>query len=574
MRLDVSRRLTGPNLLLDGPGAVLDIDVGADDAARAANAWRDALAPLLDALGWGGAPVAVRPHRRGLTLAFGAPPDVLYAATEVNEAAWAEAAARLAGETPPDWGAAVARLRVTIAAEANPWLLELSDEATRRGVAVLADDTRVSVGLGTGSLAWPVEESDQVLRRLDWGRVHDVPTVLVTGTNGKSTTVRLVAAMAAAAGRVAGATSTDGVMVGDETVAEGDYSGPNGARTVLRDRRVEIGILEVARGGILRRGLPIGSATAAIVTNVAEDHLGEYGIEDLASLADAKLVVAKAVGPGGCVVINADDPLLLERGKRLGSPVCWFTLDGGHADLAPHLARGGAAAYLDGQALVAARGSERTEIVRVPDIPIAFGGAARYNIENALAAIGGAMALRLPSGAVGRALRSFTSDTDRNPGRANVWPLGGATAIVDFAHNPHGLRALAAMMSALPATRRGIVIGQAGDRTDEAIRALAEAAWAMKPDRIFVKELEDYLRGRERGAVPAILAGEFQRLGASSSSLSFHEAELEAVRAALAWLREGDLLLLLAHERRAEVVAILESLTGRGWKPGDPLPRP
>jgi UDP-N-acetylmuramyl tripeptide synthase len=356
--------------------------------------------------------------------------------------------------------------------------------------------------LGTGSLAWPGEEIDQVLRRHYWGRVHDVPTVLVTGTNGTSTTVRLVAAMAAAAGRVAGATSTDGVMVGDETVAEGDYSGPNGARTVLRDRRVEIGILEVARGGILRRGLPIGSATAAIVTNVAEDHLGEYGIEDLASLADAKLVVAKAVGPGGCVVINADDPLLLERGKRLGSPVCWFTLDGGHADLAPHLARGGAAAYLDGQALVAARGSERTEIVRVPDIPIAFGGAARYNIENALAAIGGAMALRLPSGAVGRALRSFTSDTDRNPGRANVWPLGGATAIVDFAHNPHGLRALAAMMSAMPAGRRGIVIGQAGDRTDEAIRALAEAAWAMKPDRMFVKELEDYLRGRERGAVP------------------------------------------------------------------------
>jgi len=340
---------------------------------------------------------------------------------------------------------------------------------------------------------------------------------------------------------------------------------------VLRDRRVEVGILEVARGGILRRGLPIPSATVAIVTNVADDHLGEYGIENLASLADAKMVVAKAVGPDGRLVVNADHPLLLARGRRLRQPVLWFTMDPSHPVLSRHLARGGDAAYLDGDALVAARAGERDVIVRVPEMPIALGGAARHNVANALAAIGGALALGIPNDAIGRALRSFASDAARNPGRANVWPLGAATAIVDFAHNPHGLGAIAAMMAARSASRRGLVIGQAGDRSDDAIRALARAAWAMRPDRIFVKELEDYLRGRERGAVPAILAAEFRRLGAPEASLSTHAAELDAARAALAWLRDGDLLLLLTHERRGDVIALLESLTGSGWKPGDPL---
>src|SRR5206468_3212752 len=144
----------------------------------------------------------------------------------------------------------------------------------------------------------------------------DVPTALVTGTNGKTTTVRLLGAIAAAAGRVAGVTSTDRVTVGDQVVAVGDYSGPNGARTVLRDRRVEVAFLELARGGILRRGLAVPRAHVALVTNVANDHLGEFGIFDVPALADTKMVVARAVGPAGRVVLNADDPLLLERGAR------------------------------------------------------------------------------------------------------------------------------------------------------------------------------------------------------------------------------------------------------------------
>src|SRR5262249_37305476 len=259
--------------------------------------------------------------------------------------------------------------------ERKPWLEALSSEANARGVTLLADDKRVSVGLGTGSRSWPVEDSPQVVERIRWDEIHDIPTALVTGSNGKTTTVRPLSAVAKAAGLTPGVTSTDRVTVGDEVVAVGDYTGPNGARTVLRDRRVDIAMLEVARGGILRRGLPVPRANVALVTNVDNDHLGEFGIYDLESLADVKMVVAKAIGPEGRMVLNADDPRLLERGMQLNVPVLWFTLDPDHPVL-EH--RGGC--FFDDGALVLRDSKAQREIVRVSDVPITFGGAARHNV--------------------------------------------------------------------------------------------------------------------------------------------------------------------------------------------------
>jgi UDP-N-acetylmuramyl tripeptide synthase len=343
---------------------------------------------------------------------------------------------------------------------------------------------------------------------------------------------------------------------------------------VLRDRRVQVAMLELARGGLLRRGLAVPRARAALVTNVANDHLGEFGIFDLGALADTKMVVAKAVGPAGRVVLNADDPLLFERGARLGVPVLWFTLEPAHAAVATHLARGGEAClYADG-ALIFARGRERREVVRVDQAPLTFGGAARHNIANALAAIGVATALELPFEAIAAGLRAFENTPALNPGRANVWDLGGVTAIVDFAHNPHGLEALAGMAAALPARRRAIVIGQAGDRDDESIRAFARGAWAMKPDRVFIKEMVVYLRGRERGVIPEMIDQELRKSGAEALVLERHDSEIDAVLAALRWARAGDLLLLTTHAQREEVIALMERLATSAWKPGDAVEIP
>lgn len=568
-----SRRLTGASLLLDGAGAVIDARLDGVDSAAFAAAWERALLRMLDAVGWGRGRTAWRAWPGGATFAFEAPFDALYAATEVNE--WAFAAAREAcgaGEPAAAFEGEAARLRVAIAGESNLTWRALREACERRGVTFLWDDRRCSVGLGTGSLTWPGDALPESPSQVPWAAVHDVPNVLVTGTNGKTTTVRLLGAMLAADGRVAGVTSTDRVNVGDEVVATGDYSGPNGARTVLRDRRVDVGVLEVARGGILRRGLPLPHVQAAVVTNVANDHLGEWGIFDVDALADVKMVVTKAVGPTGRAVLNADDARVLARGALVAAPVLWVTRDDAHPHVRAHVAAGGDAAVLEDGVLVVYAAGARHAVAHVRDVPVTFGGAAAYNVSNALGAIGAAWALGLPLAAIRAGLAGFASTPDANPGRANTWRFGALTAIVDFAHNPHGLEALAGMAAAIPATRRAIVIGQAGDRDDDAIREFARAAWAMRPDRVFVKEMEIYLRGREKGVVPAMIEAEFRAIGAAPEALTRSESEMEAVRAALAWAQDGDLLLLTTHAQRGEVIELMRTLDATGWRPGQPLP--
>ncbi|HEX3555350.1 MAG TPA: Mur ligase family protein [Thermoanaerobaculia bacterium] len=567
MKLLDSRRLTGPNLLLDRAGAVLEVSLAPEEAEAAVTAWRENVRPMLGAVGWPNEEIAVRRFPGGASLAISAPIDSLYPATEVNEWAWAAAEAAVKGAAAPDLAEAAEGLRAMIAREANPSLLALRAAAAAHGVSFLWDDRHASVGLGTGSLTWPAEALPHPAT-VDWSAAHDVPVLMVTGTNGKTTTVRLLGAIAAAAGKVPGLTSTDHVEVGGEVVDRGDFSGPGGARILLRDRRVEIAILETARGGMLRRGLAVTGADAALVTNIAADHLGELGVFDLPGLAEAKLVIAQAVKPGGRIVLNADDPELLAMAGRLVRLITWFSLDPASPRIRSHLTAEGDACFLEDGVLVLARGSERTAVIRVEEIPLTLGGAARHNVANALGAIGLAAAAGLPVAAIAEGLRSLTG----NLGRAVSMELGGVHLLLDYAHNPHGMAALVDLADRLPGNRRLLVLGQAGDRDDEAIRELARAAWPLRPDRIVVKELPEMLRGRGPGEVPAVLRDELLRLGAAPGSIAISGTELEGIRDALAWAWPGDLLVLLAHTQRDEVLALLDRLRETGWRAGEPVP--
>jgi cyanophycin synthetase len=576
MQPHAARRLTGPNLLSYRPGAVLDLPLGGvqADAEAMIGAWRREARRMLDALGWRDEELAVRRFASGASVFASAPIDALYTATEVVDWAW-----EAAGAAAPDAGAfeaAAERLRSAAAAERQPAVLALRDAAAARGVALLADDDRVTLGLGAGSHTWPRGELPSPAA-VDWAAVHDVPVALVTGTNGKTTTVRLTAAMLAATGRTTGITTTDYIAVGRTVLDSGDFSGPGGARTLLRDRRVEAAVLETARGGLLRRGLALGRVTAAAVTNIAADHLGDYGVEDLAGLAEAKLLVTRAVAPEGRAVLNADDRELAARGSRGPSPVTWTSLGPGlpaaaGIDLAAHLAAGGDAVLLDGDRLVLARGAGSREVVAaVSEVPIAFGGAARYNLANALAAIGLAGALGVPVDAMARGLAAVRGDGGEggeggadNPGRGCLMEIDGFQVLLDYAHNPHGLAALLGFVASLPAKRRLLLLGQAGDRDDQAIRDLARTAWRLRPDRVILKELPTMLRGRQPREVPAILEAELLHLGAHREDLAYAGTELEAVRQALAWARPGDLLLLLVHTDREEAMAMLRRRGGGG----------
>ncbi|MAW61716.1 MAG: Mur ligase [Planctomycetes bacterium] len=568
MELLDSRRLPGANILWERPGAVVDVTARPELLPGLVEAWKLAARARLDAVGWTDQDTMVRLSRDGASLAISAPLDALYAATEVNESAWAAACAAVQGEAAPDLESEAQALRKEIGEERNPPLLRLRKDAHAHGVAFLSDDDHASIGLGTGSQTWPVNALPRPVD-IDWSRVHDIPCALITGTNGKTTTGRLVAAVATAAGKVPGTSSTDGVRVGDELVDSGDWSGPGGARLVLRHPKTEVGILETARGGMLRRGLAVERCEVAAVLNVGDDHLGEWGVGSLAGLAEGKFTVTRAADT---VVLNADDEHVAARGDALAKPVVWFSLSPDSPRVQKHLAAGGSAALLEGDQLIFRDGTQTEPILPVQDVPVTMGGAARYNIANALAAAAIARQLGFSLEHIRAGLRGFQNSVDDNPGRLNRFELGGLTAIVDYAHNPHGFDAVFALMQQLPAARKAVLIGQAGDREDESIRALARSTWEASPDLIVIKEMHNYLRGREPGEVPGIIEDELRRAGAQEGNFSHAATELDAVRDAFRWAQPGDLLMLLCQDERARVLEWIAALQAAHWQPGDALP--
>ncbi len=553
---------------MNRPGAVLEITCADEFAEPVVAGWRIQATRLLEAVGWGTEVLAVRRYPGGASLALSAPIDGLLAATEVNEWALEAAGAALNNSPQPSLHEAAQRIQGLIAEEENPRLRAIHEAALAYGVTLLADPELVSVGSGTGSLTWPRDQIPSPAD-IDWPRVHDVPTILITGSNGKTTTVRLLGAVVTAAGRVAGWSCTDNVTVAGQAISDGDWAGPGGARMVLRDRRVEIAILETARGGILRRGLAVTRADAAIVTNIAEDHFGEWGAYDLPTLAEAKLVVTRAVGPAGRVVLNADDAELVAAAGRVQAPITWISCDPDTPLVRGHLSTGGDACLLEAGELVLRRPGIRETVAQVAEVPITVGGAARHNVYNALGVIGLAAAIGIPTPAIGRGLRNFRGTAEENPGRLNLFELGGVRVVVDFAHNPHGMDALVGLATGFPARRRLLILGQAGDRDDASIREFARSAWRFRPDRIVLKEMEIYRRGRAVGEATALLADEFRRLGAAPESMVHADSELAAVHEALRWARPGDLLLLPTHSEREEVLALLQELRRREWKPGE-----
>ena len=468
-----------------------------------------------------------------------------------------------------DDGEALRRLRDLARAEAGPGLRALVAEARARGVPAHADDELLSLGEGEAAQAWPLDALPAV-DAVPWQDLHAIPKAVVTGSNGKTTTVRLLAAMLGAHGLRAGYSSTDGLFVDGVSVEAGDYSGPVGARTVLRDPRVQSAVLETARGGLLRRGLVADDARVAVVTNVSADHFGDYGIPDLDDIAAVKLVVAKSLAADGLLVLNADDAMLVAHappGRRTG----WFALQLGDAAARGLPACGGR----EGRLVVVLADGEH-DLGVVSEMPLSVGGAARYNIANIAAAALAASALGIAPTTIAGVLARFGARNADNPGRLQRWTLGDVEVLLDYAHNPDGLQGLLDVAAGL---RRGgrlaLLLGHAGNRLESDFRALAAVAASVKPDRVWLKDIGgDYLRGRASGDVAMILRDALHAAGMDEADLPVCLDEAEAARQALAWARVGDLLVLPVHEpaRRDVVVGLLDALQAGGWRAGQPLP--
>jgi len=537
-----ARRLTGPSLIFDEPGSILDVRCTPEEADRLIPVWADHVARMLEVLDWPSARFASLKLRGGVSLAFSASIDALYAASEINEWAWAASACELGVSTEePDFDEAVKAIRASAAEEANEELMWLIDEAANHGKTLLWDDDFVSIGLGRGSETWPVKEIPDAP---DWDKFHDVPIGIVTGTNGKTTSVRFAFHILRVAGRNVGLSSTDWIAVNEKVLDRGDWSGPGGARTVLRQQDVDVAILETARGGLLRRGLGVTQADAALITNISEDHLGDFGSEDLNELLAVKWIVSRAVEKSGRLILNAEDDRLRAKSSDYPGDLVWFSLDPDNETILSHTGNGGLAFVLEGDELVKIEGAAREPICRSDEIPITLGGAARHNVANALSAA----ALTWCLGASLAEIRSglMTMVQDENPGRCNLYDVDGYKVLIDFAHNPAAMAALFDMARAIPAKRRALCFGQAGDRTDDLIRELARDAWAIGLDNVIVSELATYHRGREHGDVFEIIRDELIKCGAADAQIQHFEEEMESFQAALGWAQPGDLVILLA----------------------------
>jgi len=544
-----SRRQTGPGRLLDAPGAAMEVAVTDDARDAALAAWTRHVRALAGALGWPPTPTGHRAFDGGLSLGVASPADRLYTATELNEAAWT-----LATDPAADGAALLADLRRVDAREATPALAALLAAAQARDVPCLWDDEAVTLGLGARSRTVPADAlpaPDDV----DWSAVGAVPVALVTGTNGKSTTVRLTAAVARAAGHTPGVSTTDYVAVGDEIVEAGDFSGPMGARAALRDRRATCGVLEVARGGLLRRGVPLTGATAAAVTNVAADHLGDYGVRTVEALAEAKFVVAKGVADGGTLVLNADDPLVAAEADRQASALArlrlaWTSLDPDHP-------RRPLAAVVDGHlALRDAADAPWRRIVAVADVPCTLGGTARHNTRNALTACALGAVLGVPDDALARGLVAF-AERD-NPGRINRFRLpSGARVVVDYAHNAHGIAAILDTVGTWPAGHRRLLMSVGGDRSDADMAAMSTAALTFGADRYLLPDLPGYERGRATGEGPLVFRRALVAAGVDESACDVFPHPAAATAAALDGLPPDGLALLFVLTQRDEVFALL-----------------
>ena len=399
------------------------------------------------------------------------------------------------------------------------------------------------------------------------------PVVSITGTNGKSTVTRLITHILLRAGRHVGTTTSDGILVDEQMVDPGDWTGPGGAAAILHRADVDAAVLETARGGLVLRGMGYESNEASIFTNVSSDHLDLQGIHTLSQLAEVKATVCRVTKPAGWVVLNADDPIVAAVARRVHARIAYFSLDPAASPLVLRHRRAGGRAYvLSGGSLLEWDGATEHELLDVADLPVALGGIARHNVANALAAAAGARALGATIEEVADGLRDFRPSADLSPGRLNLFRLGQRTVIVDFAHNEAGTEAILDVADAIalrtpgPADPVTAIIGTAGDRPDDILRGIGRIAGA-RTQRVVIKETLTYLRGRSRAEIVGTLLEGIAASGVDPDTVPVYEGEATALETELAIPAVGDgpadgsrVVVLFCHEQRAEVFALLERL--------------
>lgn len=391
------------------------------------------------------------------------------------------------------------------------------------------------------------------------GSKSRIPIVAITGTNGKTTTTRMISHVFNSMGYKVGMTTTDGVYLDGQCVLPGDMTGPLGARTVLQDPSTEVAVLETARGGIVRFGLGYDWSDVGVLTNISEDHLGQDGIEDLEDLIYVKSLVLETVKDKGYVVLNADDPYLSTVVQFIPKKVkiIYFANSQDNLILKKHLEKEQKAVYLKNDWLVLATQQREIPLLAVNDLPASYGGRALYNIQNALATIGALVALEVPLSVITQGLSSFECNDEQNPGRSNLIEIGEVKVLVDYGHNPAGYRAVAQLIKEIKPKKAVGIIGVPGDRQDKLVLEVGQIA-ANIFQEIIIKE-DQNLRGRKTLEVANLLYQGALTAGMEKESIQIIPQEDVALELAIRQANPGDLIVIF-YEKLNGVRGVISRL--------------
>ena len=382
-----------------------------------------------------------------------------------------------------------------------------------------------------------------------------IPLFAITGTNGKTTTTRLIAHLAKSAGYMPGYTTTDGIYIGSHKIKTGDTTGPLSAAVILKDPLVDFAVLETARGGLLRSGLSFEHCDVGIITNIQEDHLGLNDINSLEDLANVKAVVARSVKKAGWAILNADDSHCVRIANELYCNVAYFSLNSDNEVVKQHLKNGGLATFVENEFVVVKRGSEAIIIEHLNNIPLTQNGTAKFMIANVLAATAAVSAFGFTTPQIKEALKTFTPSYELTPGRMNLFECKGFKVLVDYAHNPHGMIAMKDYLSTVSANRKIGIIAGVGDRRDKDIIDLARIAATMF-DHIIVRQ-EHGLRGRQLDEINSLMTRGIQEAN-TNITYELVDDEKLAISHALTIAKEGDLIVALS-EMFDDVITIIKN---------------
>jgi cyanophycin synthetase len=366
-----------------------------------------------------------------------------------------------------------------------------------------------------------------------------IPIAAVTGTNGKTTVTRLMAHLAKTAGHNVGFTTTEGVYINDVMITSGDCSGPASAKLVLKDPTVDYAILECARGGLLRSGLPFNNCDFGVVTNVSEDHLGLEDINDLDDLAQVKAIVPKAVSPNGYAILNADDDLVFEMSKGLSCKVALFSMDPDNERIEYHLSKGGIAAVVEDDHIFLYNGDIKMEFEDLENIPLTFGGKADFMVQNCLPVVLFGYLSGIETDIIKEALHTFNSSPEKTPGRMNFFKFNDFEVLADYAHNPAGMEAIGKFVKKYKAKWKVGIIAAPGDRSESQIIGIGEKA-ALYFDELIIRSDLD-LRGRKESEINRLLLEGIHKID-PDKKVKLISRETESIKYAIKNAKRGALI--------------------------------